>query len=334
MKRIVFTAPRTVELEEVSVPEPGEGRILVRVRTSGISAGTEMTYYRGAPGLRLGREEYTYPIRPGYEAVGIVEKCGPGVTGFRPGDRVLCAGYHAEYVEVEAGFSVHLPENVPDELGTLGMLTVTSAHAVRRAALEYGDRVVVIGLGVVGILAARQARLAGAGRVIGVERDPWRLEAARALGIDPVVDAGKEGALQAILDATGGAGADAVIEAAGVPGAIDDALRCVRDRGRIVILGYHTRPFEFHPGEEFWYKEVDLRAARAMGPTPGLPLAYTRWTADRSLEWAVELLAGGTLNLGAMVTHRFPCTAAARAYQMIDQHSEDFLQAVFTWDPA
>ena len=334
MKRIVFTAPHSVDLEEVPIPEPGNGNLLVRVSVSGISAGTEMTYYHGAPELRLAKEEYTYPIRPGYEAVGFVEKCGAQVDGFRPGDRVICPGYHAQYVEVEASLSARLPAEVSNEQATLAMLAVTSMHAVRRAALQYGDRVVVIGLGVVGILAAQQARLAGASQVIGLDVDPWRLKVAKELDIDLVVDARSQTAHQEILSATDGIGADVVIEAAGVGSAITDALLYVRDRGRIVILGYHTGSVEINPGDEFWYKEVDILATRAMGPTPGLPISYVRWTTDRSLKLAIELLARGAIKTNGMLTHRYPYTMADQAYQMIDQRRENFLQVVFLWDQA
>ena len=332
MKRIIFTAPRTVEIENVAIPNPGPGMLLVKVKVSGISAGTEMTYYRGAPLLRLAKDEYTYPIWPGYEVVGIVQECGSGVSAFKSGDRVVCMGNHAEYAIIEASSAEFLPAGLPDEEYTLAVLSVTTMHAIRRAAFQYGDTVVVIGLGVVGLLAAQQARIGGAGQVIGVDLDGWRCKMAKNLGIDRVVNNFGEIAHQEILEATGGIGADVVIEAAGIGNAVNDALTYVRDRGRIVILGYHTGPVNFMPGDEFWYKEVDILATRATGPTPGLPIPYVRWTSERSLKLAVDLLAKGAINTTGMVTHRFPYSKADEAYRMIDQKSENFLQVVFLWD--
>lgn len=146
-----------------------------------------------------------------------------------------------------------------------------------------------------------------------------------------VVDAGGEHAKDKVADATGGVGADVVIEAAGVAQAFGDALHYVRDRGCIIVLGYHTAPVQFVPGEEFYHKELDIRATRAIGPHPGLPLPYVQWTSDRSLKLAVDLLASGRLQTSGMITHRFHCTEARDAYALIDQQREDFLQVLLFW---
>ncbi len=334
MKRIAFTKPRTVVIEDAPIPTPGPGKVLVKVNVSGISAGTELSYFRGAPHLRLAKDEYTYPILPGYEAVGVVQSCGEGVTHVQPEDRVVCFGYHAEYVQVDAEYCAPLPENLPDDSATLAVLSVTSMHAVRRASIEYGDRVAIVGLGVVGILAAKQAKLAGASQVIGIDINPWRCSKGLELGLDRVINPGEAPAAEEILSATDGIGADVVIEAAGVPQSFDDVLLYVRDRGRIVILGYHTSPVQFTPGEEFYYKELMILATRAVGPQPGLPAPYVRWTGDRSLKLAVELLSSKRVQVEGMITHRFPYHEAQNAYDLIDQNKDNFLQILLDWREA
>jgi len=331
MKRLVFTKPRSAEIEEVPIPPPSPGKALVRVNVSGISAGTELSYFRGAPQLRLAKEEYTYPILPGYEAVGVVEASGQGVTHIRPGDRVVCFGYHAEYVEVDAEYCARLPDTLSDESATLAVLSVTTMHAIRRAAIEYGDCVVVVGLGVVGILAGQQAKLAGASHVFGVDINPWRCSKAIEFGLDRAINPTYDQALQEILKTTDGIGADVVIEAAGVPPSFENSLLYARDRGRVVILGYHTLPVQFIPGEEFFYKELTILATRAAGPQSGLPVPYVRWTGDRNLELAVELLASGRIQVEGMITHRFPYHEAQNAYDLIDQSKENFLQILLNW---
>ena len=330
MKSIVFTAPCTVELAEEGCPTPGANELVVQVHVSGISVGTEMGLYRGAE-MRLARDDYTYPVHPGYEAVGKVVERGADVTSFAIGDRVICLGGHSQYVKVDPSLTVHLPDSISDEQGTFAVLATTCQHAVRRARIELGDTVTVVGLGVVGILAAQEAKIAGAGRVIGIDINPFRLDVARRLGVQYLIDASREDPVACVLAITG-FGSDEVIEAAGTPKAFEQALMLPRDRGRVVILGYHVRPVQFVPGEEFWYKELDIVCSRAAGPQVGLPVGYARWTMDRSLRHSVGLLASGHLRVDEMITHRFHYSEAAAAYEMIDKGLENFVQVLLLWE--
>ena len=330
MKTIWFTAPRTVELLEEERPKAGPNELVVQARVTGISVGTEMGLYRGAE-MRLSRADYNFPIRPGYEAMGTVVERGAEVTSFAVGDRVLCLGGHSQYAKVDPALTVRLPDHVSDEVATLGVLATTAQNGIRRAKIEFGDTVAVIGMGVVGILAAQEAKLAGAGRVIGIDINPFRLDVAQKVGIEYLVDASKEDPVARVMAITG-FGADEVIEAAGNPEAFAQALMLPRERGRVVILGYHVHAVQFVPGEEFWAKELDVFAARAGGPPMGLPEAYTRWTMDRSLRYSVDLLASGRLRVDGMITHRFHYTEAAKAYTMVDEGSESFVQVLFLWD--
>jgi 2-desacetyl-2-hydroxyethyl bacteriochlorophyllide A dehydrogenase len=329
MKTIWFTAPRTVELLDEERPKAGPNELVVQVHVTGISVGTEMGLYRGSE-MRLSRAEYTFPIRPGYEAVGTVVERGAEVTAFGVGDRVLCLGGHSQYVKTDPALTVPLPDHLGDEQATLAVLATTAQNGIRRAKIEFGDTVAVIGLGVVGLLAAQEARLAGAGRVIGIDINPFRLEVARKLGIEYLVDASKDDPAARVTAITG-LGADEVIEAAGNAKAFEQALMLPRERGRVVILGYHVHPVQFVPGEEFWAKELDVFAARAGGPPMGLPEAYTRWTMDRSLRYSVDLIASGRLRVDGMITHRFAYTEAAPAYAMVDQGQDNFVQVLLLW---
>ena len=330
MKRITLTGPREVVIEDAPVPEPHNGQILVHVRRSAISAGTELTYYRGVEGLRLARDEYMYPIRPGYAAVGIVESCGGDVSNLRPGDRVVCLAPHAEYALADAALAVVVPPELDDDRATGAILTVTTMHAVRRAEILYGGSVVVIGAGVVGLLAGLQARLAGASLVAVVDMDTWRLGIAKMLGLH-AVDATLGSAETELNGLTDGLGPDVVIEAAGTPAAFSDALRFVRDGGRVVTLGYHVTPVSFVPGEEYFFKELELRASRAMGPDPGSPAPLMRWTSDRSLQAAINLHATGRLDMAPMITHRVPFSEVPSVYEMLDRRTSPALHVVLEW---
>ena len=333
MKRVVIARPHHVEIEEVKKPAPAAGEVLVRTLVTGISAGTEMGLYRGTnPELvqRRWGHQGTYPVNPGYESVGVVSELGPGVSGLSVGDRILSYGEHAQYSVVAAPQAVRLPDDLDDETATLAVMGTTALHGVRRAAVEYGDTVAVVGMGVVGQFAIQHARLAGAAKTIAVDLDPWRTEVAGRLGATHTVNPDVEDPVEAVLGYTE-IGADAVIEAAGVPSAVPLALSLARDGGRVSIVGWHLRPVELVLAEDFLYKELDVRASRGPGPPEGASPALVRWTGLRNRKTVVQLLADGRLRTEGLITHVMPFQEIQRAYELILTKSEPWLQVVLRW---
>ena len=328
--------PFHVGIEDADKPVPGPSEVLVRSIATGISAGTEMGLYCGKnPDLvrRRWGEKWVYPMYPGYESVGIVSECGPGVSESLLGQRVVSHGGHAQFSAVSTSHMVKLPEQVADEAATLAVLATTALHGVRRATIEYGDTVAVVGMGLMGQFAIQHARLAGAIRTIAVDPDPWRLEVAARVGADHTIDPGAEDPQEAILGYTE-TGADAVIETAGVSSAVPLALRLARDRGRVSIVGWHLEPVELVLAEDFLYKELDIRASRGSG-SPGVSTPeHMIWTAFRNRTLVVNLLAEGRLRTDGLITHVLPFEEISRAYEMIQTKSEPSLQVVLSWDGA
>ncbi len=194
-----------IRLIERNVPELRPGSIAVDVRASSVSPGSELGWNRDRREVRGGwrslAEQGRSPEagsepRPsrGYSNAGIVVAVGEGVTRFRPGDRVACIGggyaLHTDTAIVPHNLAVRLPEQVTAQ-GSYGMLMGTALHALRRAALNFGESYAVVGLGVVGQLAAQLHMLAG-NRVIGWDTVPFRTEIARKWGIDATVTVGPE----------------------------------------------------------------------------------------------------------------------------------------------
>ena len=356
MKKVFIDEPYHVQIKDVITPTPADGELLVKTELSGISAGTEMMLYRGTfPNLRLKKwpPYQNYPICPGYELVGTVTEIGkssrhgrdnpqigsigPGsqvlmttTDDFEVGDRVVCLGEHGEYAVVPAAFAAKLPDCVPSEEATLAVLATTAMHAVRQAGVCYGDVAAVVGVGVLGLLTVQHLKNSGARSVVALDIADERLDTSVKCGADMVINPMKEDAGKAILSRYGIL-ADVVIEASGFPGTERLATEIARDRGTVVILGWHTDDMAFD-FSEFFYKELTIRATRAVGPEAGLPYSYVRYGSDQSLKWAVELFEKGRLSGEHVKPARYSYEDIGLAYKLIDQRDPVAgLQVVLDW---
>lgn len=358
MKKIMISNPFKVEIMDVPKPKAGEQELIVKTELSGISAGTEMMLYRGTyPNFSHQKwpQWKKYPVAPGYELVGTVVDIGKSSHGnagggsqidalgpaaaiiktdaseFRVGDRVICLGEHAEYVNVPAVMAAKVPDNVTSDEATLAVLATTAMHCVRRTEMKYGDTVAVIGCGVLGYLTMQHAKLNGARNVIMLDPDESRLKIARDTCADIVINPLKQNAAQAVKEANGGLLADVVIEASGYKGTEQLAMELTRDRGRVVILGWHTENVSFEFGE-FYFKEMTMAASQAIGPEAGLPYSYVRWSSDQSLKWAMELISKGKITGKHFKPTHFPYTEIEKVYKMIDKRDPAVgIQTILDW---
>ena len=308
MRTIVITEPYKIAIEQAETPEPEPGQILVRTTLSGISAGTEMNLYRGTnPDLvrRRWGERFVYPFVPGYQALGVVEHRSPDVTGFEVGDRVFTGGSHSEFTVADADECFKLPDGLSDEQASLLSVARVALHGVRRGRIEYGDSVAVVGMGLMGQLAIQHARLAGAAKTIAVDIDPWRLEIARELGADHVIDPTSGDPAEQIGQYTEG-GADVVLETAGVSSAVPVAFALGRYGARVVIVGWHLQPISIDLAEDLLYKELDLLPSRAGGLSDDAPPYILKWNTRRNTDLLIDLMLKGSLERGQAHHSRRP----------------------------
>ena len=269
-----------------------------------------------------------YPIRPGYELVGIVEKCGKDVRGLTEGARVVCHAPHGTGAVVAAGDCVCIPDGVTDEEATFAMLGATTAHGIRRAQVAYGATVLVLGLGVVGFLAADHALHAGASNVIVCDPKAWKRELARARGFVEPLDPTDPSFVDRVAERTDGRGADVVIEASGAAAAVESALRAVTVGGTILLQGTITDPVTIDFSDYAMHKEVRFISTWGKGPTGA---AGRRWTRRANHRLAMGLLEAGALRTEGLITHRYPFDQIAEAYRRIDQGELDYLQIILTY---
>ncbi|MGA8029851.1 MAG: bi-domain-containing oxidoreductase [Bryobacteraceae bacterium] len=277
--------------------------------------------------LREVRAKFSEYAALGYSGAGVVAEKHRTVTDLEPGDRVAYGGEgtgHAETIITGRNLVARVPENVPFEHACFATLGSIALNAVRIAGIALGDRVAVIGLGLVGQLAAQVARLQGA-MVIATDLKPDRVELARKLGVhEPIFGGGS--LTEQVAAITNGKGADCVIIAAASKSATPCklAVDLCRDRGRIVVIGAVEMSF---PWNDMYLKEIQLYMSRAYGPGSydpsyekqgrDYPFAYVRWTENRNMEEFLRLVSRGNVQLEPLITHRFTLTDGAKAYSTI-----------------
>ena len=269
MKALVHTGPLRLEYTDRPDPVAGPGDVLVRVEAVAI-CGSDVHGYTGTTGRRIP------PVIMGHEAAGVVEASGPGAEAWVSGTRVtfdsivwcgdcppcragrtnLCVirqtfgvstpafrrdGAMAEYVVVPARLLHRLPDEVSFDAGAMVEPAAVAMHAARISGIEPGDLVVVVGAGLIGNLAMQAARTLGAGAVAIVDIVPERLELARRLGADVVIDSSRGDPATVLEAATGRRTADVVLEAVGIQATIDLATALTRPGGSLTLIG-NVRP--------------------------------------------------------------------------------------------
>jgi 2-desacetyl-2-hydroxyethyl bacteriochlorophyllide A dehydrogenase len=334
MRYASVDAAGEVSIRERRLPDPEPGEIAVRAILSGVSVGTELAVYRGTINtLTNSRWGYwtEYPIAPGYELVGYVEKRGSGVRDIREGDRVVCHAPHGTEAIVGYQDYVLVPDAVSSEAATMAMIGATTAHGFRKAQMVYGERVLILGLGVVGFLSGEHARRGGAWEVLPADPLPWKRGIAGERGFDAVLDPLAATFEEELLELTGGRGVDLVIEASGHPSAIPPALLSVRRGGRILLQGTQTESVSMRFSDYPMHKEVTLISTWGKGPARTTDPEGGVWSRKANQQLAMELIARGELRVGDLVTHRFPFDDIARVYSSLDNGELNYLQVLLTY---
>ena len=342
MQRVVqFTGPRQVEVAELPSEELGPGQVRVRTRYSGISAGTELTAYRGTnPYLtrtwdverRLFTEvpeqapSHRYPLLGwGYSEVGeVVEVASGGPGGLLAGDMVWGIWGHRSEAVLPVEKVRLVPDGVDPLAASFARVGAVALNAVLAAGVHLGELVTIFGQGVIGLLATQMVRCSGAD-VVAVDTWAPRRDKAKELGavlaLDPVADQVAEG----VREYAGG-GADVAIEISGSYLALHEAIRTVTPGGRVVAAGfYQDEGHGLRLGEEFHHNRVELVSSQIGGVASGLA---ERWDQARLNETFLRLCQQGALDPVSLVSHVLAPSGVAEAYKLLDTTPADALQMV------
>jgi 2-desacetyl-2-hydroxyethyl bacteriochlorophyllide A dehydrogenase len=334
MKAMVLRGPNDLAAGEVPRPKLEQGQVLVRITHSGV-CGTDLKIFNGSIPV-------SYPLIMGHEMVGeIVE--GTGSDGAGPGTRVLidpfiscgmcfhcrigqsnlCAngvldgrdanGGFAEYLAVPASNVFRLPDSISSRIAPLIQVMTTCLHAQRRATPVMGRSVVVLGLGVTGQLHVQLAKAHGAYPVIGVSRSAFKSELAQKLGADLTLR-GREDAVDKVLEATGGLGADLVIETTGILTSLANAIGMARLGGTLSLFGITTAKEGALPFYQLYFKELSLINARA--------------AKGEDFPSSIDLVHRGVVRLEPLITHVTPLAELGTAIDMLKSDVDGRLKII------
>ena len=338
---LVLTAPRALAFEPIACTSPGPGEVLIRTLYSGISAGTELSQYRGTnPFMHRRFDERTrlfqsdaspswpYPVRNlGYEEVGeIVES---GCADLPAGARVFGTWSHRTHYLAPADYARArlMPEGADPRIGIFSHIGAVALNGVHDANIRIGDVVAVFGLGVPGQVVVQAARRSGA-RVIAIDLDPARRDVALRAGAELALP--PDGAAEQIKAMTDGRGADSCIEVSGAPAALGEAIRAVAYASRVVAMGFFQGELAgVRLGEEFHHNRVQLICSQISGVAPE---ASHRWSKPRLWRTAVELQHAGVLDLLPLITHEADFADAQAMFDRLDRGEPGLLQAVLRFD--
>jgi len=340
MKALVHTKPYCFEYSDFPDPVPGDEDVLIRVKACGI-CGSDVHGSTGKTGRRIP------PLIMGHEAAGVVEETGKNVDGFKQGDRVCfdstvycnkcdaCRhglinrcdkrqvlgvsvpafrrhGAFAEYVAVPSWIVSNIPDHMSFVDASLLEPASIGTHAANRAPMSKGDTVVVIGTGTIGLFILQGARLRGASKVIAVDVDDFRLDVAKQLGADVLINPQKSDLKQAVLSETEGKGANVSLEAVGYAKTFADAVSITRMGGHVVAIGNLEKLAEFDL-QEFIARELTFTGSYA---------------SSGEFRACIELVASGKINVKPLISDVLPLEDGPAAFDRLLKAEENLLKIV------
>ena len=358
-----------LKIDDVPPPMLRDGGLLVMNHVSLISPGTEKSTVQVAQKSLLGKamerpemvkkvltaiqkdglkdtlqrvfERLDTPAALGYSCAGTVAAVGADASQFSVGDRVACAGQnyasHAEVVYVPKNLCVKLPTTVDFEDAACVTLGAIALQGVRQAEPRLGDRIAVIGLGLLGQLTVQMLKAAGC-RVLGSDLDGTKLDLARQLGADLTVR--PSGLMDAATGFSEGHGVDAVIITASTKdnSPVEIAGAIARKKGRVVVVGAVGMNL---PREPYYKKELDFKLSMSYGPGrydsayeekgQDYPYSYVRWTENRNMAAFLDLVGDGKVQLKPLITHRFEISKADDAYRMMTEGQTPYMGMLITY---
>lgn len=328
---LYFTAPHTVEVREESLPPLAAGQVLVQTLCSAISPGTEMLVYRGQVPTEMAVDEtiaalggqFQFPLKYGYSSVGRVIELGPNADAAWLGRTVFAFNPHESHFIADPLKLIPLPEAIDIETALFLPNMETAVNFLLDGAPLIGERVAVLGQGVVGLLTTALLARCPLANLTTFDHYPLRRETSLAFGAHASLEPNNPPALQA----------DLTYELSGSPAALDAAIALTGFDGRIVIGSwYGQKRASLDLGGRFHRSRIRLISSQVSTVTPAL---LGRWSKARRLQVAWERLRlmshERAVQPARLITQRFPLAEAAQAYTLIDQRPEACLQVTLTY---
>lgn len=342
---LALVEPGKIEIRDYKEKNIKADEVRVKTLYSGISAGTELTSYRGDnphlnkswnSDLRIFKKreekESGYPITNwGYEEVGKVVEIGSEVETVEIGDIVYGTWGHRTTAVLAADFAAahRLPEAADPIYGIFSHIGSIALNAILDADIHVGETAAVFGQGVPGQIVTQLAKLNGA-EVIALDLNPNRLEVAKKMGADFILNPAKIEAGEEIKRMTGGRGADLSIEISGSLKALQQAIKATAYSGKTIASGFFAGSSQgLNLGEEFHHNRIQLICSQISGVSP--ELGY-RWDRLRLNQTIMDLQQSDQIDLKGLITHLEDFNKAEKLFKMLAQNSEEALQTVLKFD--
>lgn len=337
---VIFKRPYTIELIQSPLPAPGEEEVLVKTRISAISPGTELLVYRGRFPSNLPVDAaipalarpFEYPLAYGYASVGQVVGVGRKAKEELLSRPVFCFHPHESHFTIPQDQLIPLPDDI-DPVDAAFLATMeTAVNFLMDGQPVIGEKVVIFGLGIVGLLTTALLARLPLGDLTALDPCALRRENAKVAGVRFVLDSDAADVLDEmrarLKSAAGADGADLVYELSGNPAALNQALAIAGPGSRIVIGSwYGTKKAELDLGGSFHRNRIRLISSQVSTLAPQFSV---RWTKNRRLNVALEMIR--QLNPGRFVTHRFDVQRAAQAYELLDKRPQEAVQVLLTYE--
>jgi 2-desacetyl-2-hydroxyethyl bacteriochlorophyllide A dehydrogenase len=328
---VVFVRPGEVVIENREKPSPKTGELLIKTRCTLISTGTELTILSGdfpsdSAWARYGK----FPFVPGYNNVGEVIDVGPDIDQNWIGQRIATYGSHALYVTTNIQSARLICQDILDEHAVFFTIAEIVMNGIRRANVQWGEAVVVYGLGLLGQLTVRFCRLCGARPVLAVDVAESRLQQLPSdVAIVPV-NARRDNVVSLVEKVTKRRMADVVFEVTGDPELILEEFKVLRQQGRLIVLS--------SPRGKTWFDFHDLCNSPSFTIIGAHNLSHPQnetldnpWTNQRHAELFFDLVADGELVIDPLISHREPYTEACRLYQMLLEDRSLAMGVILEW---
>jgi 2-desacetyl-2-hydroxyethyl bacteriochlorophyllide A dehydrogenase len=332
-KSLYFTAPRQVEIREEPLPALGAEYVLVETTCSAISAGTEMLVYQGRfprdletdPAISTLRGGFKYPLAYGYACAGVVREIGQAVNKEWLNRSVFAFQPHASHFVTTPDSLFPVPNSISPDSACFLPNMETAINLVQDGAPIFGERVLVLGQGVVGLLTASLLNEFPLEALVTADCYPLRCNSSPVtsrFSLDPYAPDFREEATKLLKH-----GADLTFELSGNPTALNDAIALTAFSGRIVIGSwYGEKQVEVHLGGTFHRSRIKLISSQVSTVAPELE---GRWDKARRFDAAWKALE--RVNPAKWITHRFSIDDAAKAYRLLDESPQETIQILFTY---
>ena len=313
-KGIFFVSSGVAELRDKEMPDISNdpNHIILKVMSSSVSSGTERANLMGDPANSAGTKKF--PCQLGYSTSGVVVEIGQNVTKVKVGDRVACRWTtHSLYCAIHEDLATIIPDNVSFAEASLVNIATFPMAAIRKCKLEMGESAIVMGLGILGMMAVKELRLAGAAPIVAVDPVAERRALALQYGADYAFDPFEDGFAKKVKEVTAG-GANVAIEVTGKGQGLDMVLDCMARFGRVALLGCTRNPdFTIDYYRKVHYPGITMIGAHTSA-RPDIESHGGWWTQSDDMKATLKLLSLGRLNLLELVQETHTPDEAAQVY--------------------